>query len=471
MGRDFLSVSFESKDLSERGHVHFYQLLTDPQEVLLRLKTVTTVEGFDPKSIAWNSYCNELVVASMGKVHTINGVFEDPRPAVDILIPSFGLNVDRRSIPFSEGAIKGAGVREVFTKCDSGSHTAVSTHVQDIEPVHVTVDENNVAYMLFQTNNAIGRMDLKDPFAPMTYHNLGMKSWEQMAMDTSYEDGGINQNPHVINSLYQPGHAVAFTFANKTWLATADGGRIKQYSVRSGSTTLCNFDESADGRSWKQAFTSMVTQNTAAELQANLTTVTSRMRFSRLKSIQDGYNPLQMGYDYLLTYGGRGWSLMDAVSMQRVYDSGDLLETFYTSTNVKDNQKAMYNNYYTSATHTQTQNADRTSPMFGPNPTAIATGNINGTQVVAVANGYVGGLYFFSITGNSTQGPDVAFEGFERRGSPGLTWTESYKLDTDAVGEPGITDLIWISDAGQNVVAAVSSIAGAVSFYSVDVML
>jgi len=468
---DFLAVSFESRDLRERGHVHFYQLLIDPKDVLVRLKTVTTVEGFDPKSIAWNSYCNELVVTTTGVVHTINGVFEDPRPSVDVLVPSIGLNVDRRSIPFSEAAIKAAGVREVFTTCDSGTHTAVSSHVQDIEPVHVTVDDQNVAYLLFQSNNAIGRMDLKDPFAPMTYHDLGMKDWEQLTIDTSYEDGGINHKPHVMKSLYQPGAAAAFTLGNKTWLATADGGNIKQYGIRSGSTTLCNFDESAEGRSWKQTFTSVMDANVASELQANLTTVTSRMRFSRLKSIRDGYNPLQTGYNYLLTYGGRGWSLMDTSNMQRVYDSGDLMETYFTSADVKDNEKAVYNNYYASPTQAQTQNVDRTSPLFGPNPTAIVAGDVNGTQVVTVANGYVGGLYIFSVALNSTTDePEVTFEGYGRRGSPGLTWEESYKQSTDAVGEPGITELVWISDEGQHVVAAISSIAGAVSLYSIDLL-
>jgi len=464
---NFLAISFESEKLTERGHVYFYQLLTTPDEVLIKLKTPVTVEGFDPKSIAWNNVCTKLIVTSVGKVHTINGQFEDPRPSVDVLIPTARFNTDRIFIPFSESAIKSAGVREVFTKCDSGTHTAVSSHVQDIEPVHVTVDDNNVAYMLFQSNNAIGRMNLDIPGERMTYHNLGMKDWDSLSIDTSYEDGGINPQPHSFKSLYQPGHAVAFTFANKTWLATADGGAIKQYSIRVGSNTLCNFDESAIGSSWRQSFSSFVNPQTAAELTKNLTSVTSKMRFSRLKSIQDGYNPLQQGYNGLLSYGGRGWSLIDTETMQRVYDSGDLLENFYKNSTIKDEQKAVYNSYYANPSQSQAQNTDRTSPLFGPNPTAITSGDMNGTRVVVVANGYVGGLYFFTI-GVGSSGPEVNFEGFTRRGSPGLSWIDAYKRTDDSIGEPGITDLLWIEDDGQYVVAAVSSIAGAVSFYSVE---
>ena len=54
------------------------------------------------------------------------------------------------SLQHSEAAIKSAGVREVFTQCDSGSHDTLSSHAQDLEPVHVTVGDDNVAYMLFQ---------------------------------------------------------------------------------------------------------------------------------------------------------------------------------------------------------------------------------------------------------------------------------------------------------------------------------
>ncbi|GFR66563.1 mesenchyme-specific cell surface glycoprotein [Elysia marginata] len=128
--------------------------------------------------------------------------------------------------------------------------------------------------------------------------------------------------------------------------------------------------------------------------------------------------------------------------MSRVYDSGDIMETFFTSDAATDSDKAIYNSYYQSSNSAQSQYVDRTSINWGPNPTAIATGNINGTQVVVVANGNVGGLYTFSIDVGGSGDPQVAFEGFIRRGSPGLTWADAYKRSDDAVGEPGIEDLL-----------------------------
>lgn len=473
LARAFLAISFESKDLTERGHVHFYQPLTDPQEVLVRLKTVTAVEGFDPKSIFWNNECTELLVVSKGQPHTINGAFEDPRPSFDILVPTFGLNVDRRNIPFSEAVLKASNIRQVFSQCDTGTFTGQSDHVQDLEPDFVTVDENDNAYILFQSNNAIGKMDLNDPFSTLMYTDLGFKDWSKLGIDTSYDDGGLKLNSHTMKSFYQPGHAVTFTLSNNhTYIVTADGGSKRTYSYRAGSTTLCSFAESSLGSSWRESFSLSMDGPTITALKANLSSAASlgRMSFSRVRTFMDGYNPLQMGFNHLTTYGGRGWSMMDATSMKRVYESGDLFEAYYTTSAVTDKQKSMFNDYYYNANTPQSRYTDRTSPTFGPMPTAIASGNVNGTQVVAVANGYVGGIYAFGVTLNDTTSePEVDFLGFGRRGSPGLTWGESYAKDDDSVGEPGITDMLFIQDEGENLIVAISSIAGVASFYAVEV--
>ena len=77
----------------------------------------------------------------------------------------------------------------------------------------------------------------------------------------------------------------------------------------------------------------------------------------------------------------------------------------------------------------------------GPTPSAITAVYINDTtQVLVIANGVVGGLYTYSVT----TGPVVNFEGFLRRGQAGLTWNDAYARSDDAVGEPYITDLLWV---------------------------
>ena len=57
------------------------------------------MEGFDPKGLAWKTDCSELVAISKGDPHEINGFFTDPPATIEILIPSFGTNIDKISLP------------------------------------------------------------------------------------------------------------------------------------------------------------------------------------------------------------------------------------------------------------------------------------------------------------------------------------------------------------------------------------
>jgi hypothetical protein len=84
----------------------------------------------------------------------------------------------------------------------------------------------------------------------------------------------------------------------------------------------------------------------------------------------------------------------------------------------------------------------------GPQPSAIATGSWdNDTQMIFIANGVVGGIYTYSVTQSGTgSSPTPHLDHFIRRGNPGLSWTEAFSHNnTDFVGEPGITDLLYVS--------------------------
>ena len=51
-----------------------------------------------------------------------------------------------------EEKIYDAMLRQVFTSCDTGSSTSVSSRVQDLEPKAVHIDQNNIAYILFSVS-------------------------------------------------------------------------------------------------------------------------------------------------------------------------------------------------------------------------------------------------------------------------------------------------------------------------------
>ncbi|XP_076444364.1 uncharacterized protein LOC143282561 [Babylonia areolata] len=417
-------------------------------------------DSFDPRSVAWNQDCTQLVVTSEGNPHELNAVFEDPPADVEILIPSFGTSVDRKSIPIVETALASAGLRQVFRVCDTGA-TTVSSRVQDLEPQTVHVDRDNTAYILFSENNGIGKLDLSDPMAQISYFSLGTKDWSGLQFDGAYEDSGINLDNRTVVSFYQPRDLVSFEVDGKVWLATADTGLIRRYSMSS-----CRFDESVAARSWGQDFSDGLTAAEITKLRAEMNdnTQLGRLRISKLKTPTDGWDPIFQGYDFVSTFGGRGFSILDPTDMTRVYDSGDDFERYFTTADATESEKALYNGNVGSNSQAMSSQFDRRSPELGPTPSAIAVADFNGTQVLVVANGVVGGLYTYSVT----SGPVVAFQDFVRRGQPGLSWNEAYARSDDAVGEPYITDLLVIDDQNQKTVVAVSSYAGALSFYSLQ---
>ena len=58
-----------------------------------------SVNSYDPRSMAFDKDCTQLVVVSEGQPHEINGVFLDPPADVEVLMPSFGTTVDRKIVP------------------------------------------------------------------------------------------------------------------------------------------------------------------------------------------------------------------------------------------------------------------------------------------------------------------------------------------------------------------------------------
>lgn len=466
LNRDFLAVTFETNALAEKGHVHFYSLkdATNYMAPLRMVKDPVVLDSFDPRSLAWTEDCTQLVVTAEGNPHEINGGFQDPVADVEVLIPSFGTTVDRRSIPLVESKIAAAKLRQVFQVCDSGSATSVSTRNQDLEPHGVHVDSDGMAYVLFSENNGIGKLDLTDPFAEMSYYDLGRKSWAGLQFDGSFSDQAINLENRTVQSFYQPKAAVSFRLDGKTWLATADTGSIRKYDLRT-----CKFDESIIGRSWRNQFSDGLSYLDRVKLTAELAdnTQLGEQAFSKLRTSTDGWDPIFQGYDFVCMFGGRGFSILDPTDMSRAFDSGDDFERVFTGPDAAEAEKAVFNAAVGASNQVISSQFDRVSPLMGPAPSAIATTETsNGTHVLVISNGVAGGLYTYTVT----SGPVVTFEGFQRRGQPGLEWGEAYARSDDAVGEPYVTDMLIVENQGQRTLVAVSSYAGALSFYNLQEM-
>ena len=88
----------------------------------------------------------------------------------------------------------------------------------------------------------------------------------------------------------------------------------------------------------------------------------------------------------------------------------------------------------------------------GPEPSALAVVPIdNTTAVIVIANGNVGGMYWYTVTFNEQAQDEqsklqVQREGFKRRGTAGETWTVAFNQPDgntyDYVSDPGIKDMM-----------------------------
>ncbi|XP_070207242.1 uncharacterized protein [Littorina saxatilis] len=370
--REFLAISFESVGQLEKSHVYLFQLFdsTNYDGPLVNLKAHATVEGFDPRDMGWKRDCSELLVLSEGNPHEVNGIFTDPPATMDILIPSFGNNVDKITVPIIESDLEAANVRYIFQQCEGdGDSTERSSRVQDLEPKAVYVDRNDIAFVVFQDNNAMGTLNMSDPFAKMQYYDLGRKDWSSFGLDGSYDDGGLNLKSRMLQSFYQPRDLDGVYVDGKLWLVTADAGSIRKYSLSS-----CSFDESSTARNWNQPFADGLTAAEVQQLDSDMNSNAEigRLSVSKLRQSSDGWDSAFQGYDFVCTYGGRGFSIIDPATMSRVFDSGDDFERYYTSLDATEPQKAIFNAKVGGYSTAQSSQVDRASPEQGPQPSNIA---------------------------------------------------------------------------------------------------
>lgn len=463
--RQYLAVSFEKLGTTSKAFIRIFKPLSSPVDSLDILFSRINLDGYDPTAMAWSMDCGQLVVVQQGRVHRINGQFDDPDPTVDIITPGIGESYTRTNVPISGAELQAAGVRLVLQDaCGAGIDTA--QHRTDLEPRDIFIDSRNVAYITFPKNNAFAKLQLGAAL-DLQFFSAGVKEWRHSNLDVN-SDQNIKLENYPIHTFYQPMSLTAFSHNGETYLATADMGEI--YSL-SGVDDGCQFEDSLTGTEWvtTQFFG---TEMSAADRDTLRTALNDKsklgqMRFTKLHTAADGYDGQSQGFNRLTGFGGRGVSVLKASNWHRVYESGNLLEAVFAQ--APESTRAVFNAELSSPSTAPSSYLDRTSPLTGPTPRAIVSGEINGTLVLVAANGLVGGVYAFTVD-RSTAEPIVFFHQFLRRGNAGLPWETSYRNQNDDVGEPETKDIVWIDVPGSQTearIAVLGNRAGVVSFYRV----
>jgi 2',3'-cyclic-nucleotide 2'-phosphodiesterase/3'-nucleotidase/5'-nucleotidase len=245
-----------------------------------------------------------------------------------------------------------------------------ATVAQDLEPEYVAVShDSKTAWVTLQENNAVAVVDIKARKLTSLV-GLGFKDYSTAAnrLDPSDRDGAISIANWPVFGMYQPDAIAAFRTGGRTYLITANEGDARDYDgfseeARVGAITLDPV-----------AFPTRATLRMNANLgRLNITTATGNT---------DGDAELEALY----TFGARSFSIWSDTG-ELVFDSGDRLEQIVAAT---------YPAFFNAGND---DNAfDSRSDNKGPEPEAIAVGELYGAVYAFVGLERVGGVMVYDVT-------------------------------------------------------------------------
>ena len=244
--------------------------------------------------------------------------------------------------------------------------------LSDLEPEYVS-EAGGIAYLSLQENNGLARFDLSArEWLPVW--DLG--GWEIEA-DVSDRDGPwgkARQNlENTVFALPQPDTIAAFRVGGRPYVATANEGdnaggvRVKHLGL--------------DGPALDPDYRRALKKAYGVDPQHD--SALGRLQISPIDGDLDGDGDL----DRLTAFGTRSFSIWDGRSGERVFDSG----AFFERQSLAD-----------PATHNwdlaRADLRDSRSDNRGPEPEALAFGEVGGRPHLAVATERQGTIYLYDIT-------------------------------------------------------------------------
>lgn len=250
---------------------------------------------------------------------------------------------------------------------------------QDLEPEYITVDAAcNKAYVAMQENNAMAIIDIQAKTV-VDLIGLGFKNHNviQNALDASNRDDAIRIKKWPVYGMYQPDALASYQYQGNTYIVSADEGDARDY----------------DGFSEEDRVKDL-TLNTerfpnAAELQddENL----GRLKITTVNGIKqmegDAVEDGEPEYEKLFSFGGRSFSIWDE-NVNLIYNSGSDFERITADVLPDD-----FN-----STNDENESFDNRSDDKGPEPEALALGEIYGETYAFIGLERVGGIMVYNIT-------------------------------------------------------------------------
>jgi len=355
-----LAVAMENQQKTAAGAVLFY----DISAAVPVFKSAVKV-GSLPDMVSFNKDGSLLIVANEGE--PAPDYSADPEGSIAVIVVTNGnANSQAEMISFSSFNAEKAALTAKGIKFASPVNTTVA---QDLEPEYITVSvDNKKAYVSLQENNALAVIDLATRKIDKLVA-LGFKdhSVARNALDVSNQNGVEIQTYPGVFGMYQSDTIASYGWKGASYIVTANEGDARDWS---GYT--------------EQKRVSAITRS--PELQAKQAGIYSSSGLARLNiSTAMGLNANGQ-YDALYAYGARSFSIWDQNGLQ-VFDSGNDFERIAAGIHAEK-----YNsNHLANA-------GDNRSDDKGPEPEALALGQIGSKQYAFIGAERMSSIYIYDIT-------------------------------------------------------------------------
>ena len=364
-----LAVAVEGAKKTDPGLVAFYA--TWSLELL-----GTTPVGSQPDMLTFTPDGQYLLVANEGEPSSYGQADSvDPEGSVTIVDLRGGCRrprartADFRRFNDQKDALIAAGVR-IY-----GPGASVA---QDLEPEYIAVSGHD-AYVTLQEANAIAVVDIRRALVkkilPLGYkdHSLPGHALDASDRDLDGSKGKINIASWPVFGMYEPDSIATYHHRGRTYLVTANEGDTRDWT---------GFGEEARVSSLSL---DPVAFPNAADLKKNANL--GRLTVTKSHGDTDGDGD----YDRLFVPGARSFSIWDAATGARVWDSGDLIEK-----KLAELLPAHFN-----SSNDANGTFDTRSDNKGPEPEGLAVGRLGWRTYAFVGLERIGGVMVFDITNPS----------------------------------------------------------------------
>lgn len=438
---DLIAVAIEADVKQDHGYVAFYNANT--------LAFINAVEvGALPDMVTFTPDGVYVLVANEGEPN--NDYDVDPEGSVSIINISAGVTAPTvATATFSD--FNSGGPRNAELPAEVRIYGPGATVAMDLEPEYITVSaDSSTAWVSLQEANALARIDIAgarvDTITSLGFKNHMLPGHGLDATDRDIDDdapfGGSGDNPaiRILNwpllGMYQPDTIANYAFNGRTYLVMANEGDTRDYDGFSEESRISSLTLDPILDQWQD-----LAGNNLKDAIGRLT-VTNAL----------GDVDIDGDFDALYVPGARSFSIRDAEG-NLVWDSGDDFEVITAQ---------RYPLYFNAGN--DNNDFESRSDNKGPEPEALALGEINGRTFAFIGLERIGGIMIYDIT--NPESPRFVQYVLDR--------DFTVDVDTPAAGDLGPEGMQFVpasqSPNDKPLLLVGNEVSGTTSIYVIDVI-